>query len=189
MTKMDKRKALKTIIAGGVATSVAIPSVWKKPVVNSVMLPAHAQATGPTTGNGFNVPGNIVMNVLDSIIPTANAGLLDEMEELPPLLPGFLCIEEDDGPSVVKASYTFSGGALLTGFGSVGSCITLRPCSGDLPGLDLLVSNNNGDNSFDFELHPEFSNCGSDSMSEPYVTETTNIVCTVPECMSQQQPE
>ena len=48
-----RRKALKIIVAGtAVAGALAIPSRWSKPVVNSIILPAHAQATnaqGPAT--------------------------------------------------------------------------------------------------------------------------------------------
>ena len=48
-----RRKALKTIVAGTAAAGVlAVSSKWSKPVVNSVILPAHAQATnaqGPAT--------------------------------------------------------------------------------------------------------------------------------------------
>ncbi len=48
-----RRKALKTIIAGSAAAGVlVVSSKWSKPVVNSIILPAHAQATnaqGPAT--------------------------------------------------------------------------------------------------------------------------------------------
>ena len=41
-----RRKALETIVAGTAAAGVlAVSSKWSKPVVNSVILPAHAQAT------------------------------------------------------------------------------------------------------------------------------------------------
>ena len=44
----SRRKLLKSIAAGsGVAVaSKSIPESWSRPVVNSVMLPAHASATG-----------------------------------------------------------------------------------------------------------------------------------------------
>jgi len=41
-----RRNALKIIVAGTAAAgSLAIPSRWSKPVVNSIILPVHAQAT------------------------------------------------------------------------------------------------------------------------------------------------
>ncbi len=49
----SRRRALKAIVAGTAAAGVlAVFSKWSKPVVNSVILPAHAQATnaqGPAT--------------------------------------------------------------------------------------------------------------------------------------------
>jgi len=49
----SRRKALKKIAVGtAVAGALAVSSKWTKPVVNSVILPAHAQATnaqGPAT--------------------------------------------------------------------------------------------------------------------------------------------
>jgi len=49
----SRRKALKTIAAGSAAAgALAMTGKWSKPVVNSIILPAHAQATnaaGPAT--------------------------------------------------------------------------------------------------------------------------------------------
>ena len=49
----SRRKALKTIAAGtAVAGSMALAGKWSKPVVDTIILPAHAQATNaiePTT--------------------------------------------------------------------------------------------------------------------------------------------
>ncbi len=42
----SRRKALKTIAAGSAAAgALAMTGKWSKPVVNSIILPAHAQAT------------------------------------------------------------------------------------------------------------------------------------------------
>ena len=48
----SRRKLLKSIAAGSgvVAAGKSLPELWRKPVVNSVMLPAHAA----TTGSGGN---------------------------------------------------------------------------------------------------------------------------------------
>ncbi len=57
-----RRKALKAIVAGTAAAGVlAVSSKWSKPVVNSVILPAHAQATnveGPTAVTTLPVQEN-----------------------------------------------------------------------------------------------------------------------------------
>ena len=49
----SRRKALKTIAAGtAMAGTIALTGKWSKPVVDTIILPAHAQATNaiePTT--------------------------------------------------------------------------------------------------------------------------------------------
>jgi hypothetical protein len=47
-----RRRLLKTLAAGGVA-GAALPAQWTRPVIEAVVLPAHAQATGgAVTGGG-----------------------------------------------------------------------------------------------------------------------------------------
>ena len=42
----DRRKVLKTTLAGGaVITTSIVPDKWKKPSMDSIMLPAHAATT------------------------------------------------------------------------------------------------------------------------------------------------
>ena len=62
----SRRKLLKSIAAGSgaVVAGKTLPDSWSKPVVDSVMLPAHA-ATSPvqvteTITDGWPVPANIV---------------------------------------------------------------------------------------------------------------------------------
>jgi hypothetical protein len=45
----QRRQALKKILAGSsiVGASAVVPDKWVKPVVNAVVLPAHAQASPP----------------------------------------------------------------------------------------------------------------------------------------------
>jgi hypothetical protein len=44
----SRRKVLKKIAAGGaVAGVLALTGKWSKPVVDSIIVPAHAQATNP----------------------------------------------------------------------------------------------------------------------------------------------
>lgn len=49
-TKPSRRRLLKTIAAAGgaITAAKALPENWTKPVVDSVLLPVHAQATGVT---------------------------------------------------------------------------------------------------------------------------------------------
>jgi hypothetical protein len=46
---LDRRQVLKLVMIGGVATAVAMPGKWVKPVVNAVIPPAHAAASAPAT--------------------------------------------------------------------------------------------------------------------------------------------
>jgi hypothetical protein len=47
--KYDRRQVLKVVLIGGVATTVALPSKWTKPIINAVVVPAHAAASAPPT--------------------------------------------------------------------------------------------------------------------------------------------
>ena len=42
---IDRRKLVKIITIGGVLATVALPNSWIKPVIQSVIVPAHAQAS------------------------------------------------------------------------------------------------------------------------------------------------
>jgi hypothetical protein len=46
-----RRRLLKTIVTGGTTAAgfSALPAEWKKPVVNTILLPAHAQTSSATT--------------------------------------------------------------------------------------------------------------------------------------------
>lgn len=85
-----RRRLLKSLTVGGVAavTAKSLPNEWTKPVVNGVVLPAHAQTTFPPLipdfhgGNPMNrvngvtdlsAPEQIFKGIIDSIIPTAQA--------------------------------------------------------------------------------------------------------------------
>ena len=43
---LDRRQALKIIVSiGGVATAIMLPGKWTKPIVQSIVVPAHARAS------------------------------------------------------------------------------------------------------------------------------------------------
>jgi len=47
---VDRRRALKVISAGtAVAVSILLPSKWMRPVVHSIVVPAHAAASPAAT--------------------------------------------------------------------------------------------------------------------------------------------
>jgi hypothetical protein len=86
-TTPARRRLLKALAgAGGVfAAGKSVPEKWTRPVVDSVLLPAHAQATGngPWSGNGTATtfgPGpdkGLGGRLLDAVIPQAEAGVKD----------------------------------------------------------------------------------------------------------------
>ncbi|MDH3378156.1 MAG: hypothetical protein OEQ39_14520 [Gammaproteobacteria bacterium] len=81
----SRRKLLKSALAGSgaVIAGKSLPENWTKPVVESVLLPAHAQTSfvggsyhlrpnGNTTGLNSD-SDNLFARLVDSTIPTANA--------------------------------------------------------------------------------------------------------------------
>lgn len=91
-TNPQRRQALKKILAGSsiVGASAVVPDKWVKPVVDVVVLPAHAQPSpafmlplnatwaGGGGGNGFGSlepksGEGLAMRVLDQIVPAARA--------------------------------------------------------------------------------------------------------------------
>ncbi len=168
-----RRSTLKSLLLGGGALTLgSLPNQWVKPVVDTVALPAHAETTTPAR-NGFTVETiGRAPSLLDRLIPSAHASAA------PFPGGGTLCIEQSG--SGWEASYDVSGGAVLTGSGEFGECVTLQ-CGQEV--VDLIVVQANEDGSFDFELHPSFVNC---SLS-PEVSGTTNEPCTVGVCA--QKPE
>lgn len=58
----ERRRLLKTLIAGGAAvgTAAALPDAWKKPLVDSVMTPVHAQGSAPAFIQSVSVAYSIV---------------------------------------------------------------------------------------------------------------------------------
>jgi hypothetical protein len=84
----SRRKLLKSIMAGSgaIVAGKSLPESWSRPVVDSVMLPAHALTSGITiysdTGLvgvfvSFNEPlkqDGLFADIAESLIPVANAG-------------------------------------------------------------------------------------------------------------------
>lgn len=165
----NRRTTLKTLLAGGgVIGLAALPAKWVKPVVDAVVLPTHAE-TSPdeAAANGFRVEQTMQGSApgwLDHLVRTAHASD-------PIVIPaGFLCIEST-GVNTYRASYDFDT-QVARSSGSFGACVSLSCGNG---GVDIVVTGQNSDGSFDFELYPVNSGC----VGSPLVSSTTDTECSV----------
>ncbi len=52
MNDTTRRRALQILTVGGLTTTILIPSKWIKPVVEAIVIPAHAQASPRTAPSG-----------------------------------------------------------------------------------------------------------------------------------------
>ena len=58
MAKLTRRKIVKSAIGGTAAAAVVLPVKWSKPVLNTVLTPAHAQTSSPVIVAGVYVSSN-----------------------------------------------------------------------------------------------------------------------------------
>ncbi|WP_295400226.1 twin-arginine translocation signal domain-containing protein [uncultured Thiocystis sp.] len=84
-TSEGRRRLLKTLAVGG-ATAALLPEKWVTPVIDKILVPAHAQTSvvnpfvgiysnnGPQFGFGYN-PSNLFERLADALIPSAHAAL------------------------------------------------------------------------------------------------------------------
>ena len=98
----SRRKLLKTIAAGSgaIVAGKSLPESWSRPVVDSVMLPAHAQTSPPAPSSGPFAGGattqlpalesdSLFSQVTDSLVPQAQAGGLPIIDYQNP----YVCVE------------------------------------------------------------------------------------------------
>lgn len=131
----SRRKLLKSIVAGGgaVVAGKSLPESWSRPVVDSVMLPAHAQTSPPAASppppasqavliyganivaeNSHDGQETLHAKIVDTLVPTAEAG-----EGGPSAY--FICIKVIDGvASIVFSPYaSISGGYNMVRRGNI----------------------------------------------------------------------
>lgn len=157
----QRRRSLRKLAAGSVAAGVAatVPGRWTRPVVESVLLPAHAQTSidVPEDGDFFldlsDFPGSddfglrldrgaapIWARLLDGVVPTAHAG------EAPPprgCLPCGVCARIRGGNVTVTVTGLSDGGQgpfCLEASGRVGGTAPIQLVNGDTGDCEVVNS-------------------------------------------------
>jgi hypothetical protein len=136
-TDHSRRRVFKALLGAGgaVATANALPDRWTRPVVESVLLPAHAQATTPLVNGTFTgtATANEVFGggpVLDFLVPAAVAnGITSFVVEV--------CLNITNSVADAQLSLFNAGpplfDALLSGSGALGTTYTLSQLGGTDP--------------------------------------------------------
>ena len=72
----SRRKLLKSIVAGSgaIVAGKSLPESWSRPVVDSVMLPAHAQTSVVTYGGTESEFVSVDPTIMDMLVPVSIAG-------------------------------------------------------------------------------------------------------------------
>ncbi len=130
--RVSRRRLLSAIALGGGAAAV-LPERWVKPVVDAVLLPAHAQATVVQNSglysnqNGNNLQGRLSTGLFDRVagflVGTAAAGVTPGDCTHPNTLPQSFCVSLDvpppPGTNVAIAFYDADMALFLTGTGAL----------------------------------------------------------------------
>ena len=101
----SRRKLLRVLAGAGgvVATGALLPEKWTQPLVNRVLVPAHAQATALSYSGGSSAQiGGLGHRILNAVIPTANAN---------GLLPINVCIDGAGATRTVRIFSCCDGGS------------------------------------------------------------------------------
>lgn len=178
-----RRAAVRNILAGGgVAVGAASSPSWMKPVVNTIVTPAHAQ----TTNAALDLAGNVSVatvtsseayspdSILDFFISSAHAGGSD--------LAGACVAGSFPGDGTFSAIVEFAAGspATVTGTVSGGTLTGVGPDSLSMTGtIDTQAKTangtiSNGSGAFAFKLND------SEAVCEPVQPTTTVAPTTVP---------
>ena len=99
----SRRKLLKSVAVGGgaVAAGKMLPEQWARPVVDSVMLPSHAQTSDPSLG-AFAGSGAVVQN--ESATQMAEQGFSEELLE-------FFTPAANAGPMIMDVELSLTSNA------------------------------------------------------------------------------
>ena len=121
--KLEKRRqALKKILAGGgtAVTAASIQDNWVKPVIESTVLPAHAQTSGASGSFTASNSTKTGTDLLEVLVPSASAFCVFQ-----------LCINVNGSSATVQV---LDDGVLSTGAGAMPFNITLQPSGNTITG-------------------------------------------------------
>lgn len=105
----ERRRLLQAVSAAGLGGAAALPTHWSRPVVDSVLLPAHAQATPAATQPACNI--TCTFEATGIFLLSSNAiDLIDNTFVAQ-------CVSENGDTSFSSAVFTYSA----TGTGGQGS--------------------------------------------------------------------
>ena len=175
-SRENRRKLLKSIAAGSgaIVAGKSLPETWSRPVVDSVMLPAHAQTspTSPTetriysdTGgigeNTYGEDNTLLAEAFDMLVPTANAG--------------------KGGPS----DFYICISILLSSVGGIASVVWKSPngnsyrrgditLDSDLRGQGTITARYPDDISSDQDCLDLFEECGDECLTRPCRIDASN---------------
>lgn len=172
-TTNDRRKAVKNILAGsGLTVAAASSGQWSKPLIESVITPAHAQ----TSSAVFSLAGNIDLNGVSHILEPKSNSILDlfvgtahAQESLPQLGGACLLITIDGTALSIEVSFasaptiTLQGSLSGDSFTATGDGVTINGTV-DLTGPVQTASGTIGDGSplgsvFNFSLDSSSLDC------------------------------
>lgn len=72
---VSRRRAIKIVASGALVATIALPSKWSRPIVESIIVPAHAQASPPlTTGTGTTATSTTGTTTATTTVTTVTTG-------------------------------------------------------------------------------------------------------------------
>lgn len=68
--KYTRRDIIKKVMIGGVLTVIVLPRKWTRPIIETVVTPAHAAASVPPGTTGTTFPPTTVTTVAPTTVTT-----------------------------------------------------------------------------------------------------------------------
>ncbi len=144
---IERRKTLKKILAGTGAAGVAAvaPQNWTTPVINSVVLPSHAQTSRLSLNySDPNAGAMMPSDLLDSLVPSAHAG--SEAVKA-------LCINFNSDMTTYNAALESDSGQLSVVEGKVGIEETILSASCNPGSRTFKLLNGPSENGVPWEIY------------------------------------